>query len=361
MEKILFYINVLWKGGAERVILQLATKCQEEGYDVLLVTSFQDNSEYAIPSTLKRVCLEKDKTTQNRLLKNITRVYKLRKIIKEQRPNLLISFMAEPNFRAVIASLFLNTKVVISVRNDPRKEYAGFFNRVIAKYILPLADGCVFQTKDAMDFFPKRLQKKSKIIFNEVSEKFFVTKRTNVGNDIVTIGRVSEQKNQILLIKAFEELKEKYPQTRLVIYGSGNLEQELLGYINCKNLSGRVLLNGVTDDVPEVLAHAALFVLCSNYEGMPNVLLEAMAVGVPVISSDCPCGGPKMIIENGINGLLFPVNDKDRLREAIEKMLSDKEYAECLGNNARYSSDRFAPRTVFKDWQCFINVVLKNV
>ena len=357
MKKILFYINVLWKGGAERVILQLAIKFQEAGYDVLMITSFKDENEYVIPPSVRRITLEKQNKPQNRLVKNISRIIKLRKVIKEQKADYLISFMAEPNFRSVIANAFLKTKVIISVRNDPQKEYSGFINKLVAKTILPFADGCVFQTKDAQNYFPLILQKKSKIIFNEVSESFFNIKRSKEVKDIVSIGRLSEQKNQLLLIKSFECIKNKYPDTNLRIYGDGDLKPLLNLYITEHGLTNRVFLEGVTDNVPDVLSRSALFVLSSNYEGMPNALLEAMAGGVPVISSDCPCGGPKMIIEDGVNGLLFPVGDGDCLIKAIDKILSNSQFRADLGKNAREYSIRFSPKLVFEEWSHFVNSI----
>ena len=156
------------------------------------------------------------------------------------KPDLVVSFMREPVVRALLASRKLDVKNIISIRNDPSKEYPGIAGKLISKYILPKADGCVFQTEDAKKYFPIKLQGKSKIIFNQVDEKFF---DVNIYDPkyIVSIGRLSQQKNQMMLINAFAKVNEKYPDEKLLIYGDGELKEKLKNEINKKGLEDRIL------------------------------------------------------------------------------------------------------------------------
>lgn len=360
LKRFMFYINTLSTGGAERVISQLANRFSDDGYEVMLVTSFPMDNEYPLVEKVERVNLESEEVHQSRFSRNITRVKKLRKLCRSHRPDVLISFMQEPNFRAILSTAGLPVKTIISVRNDPAREYAGRLGRLVGKYVLPMADGCVFQTEQAKQWFPKKLQNKSTIIFNEVSTVFFDTLRDKQPKNIVAVGRLSEQKNHPMLIRAFARIAEKYPEQNLLIYGEGDCRSNLQNLIDQLNLKGRVYLMGATSQVADVLSTAAVFVLSSNYEGMPNALMEALAVGVPSISTDCPCGGPNALIEHEKNGLLIPVGDEESLVAAIDRLLSDSDFAKRIGDAARVSAERYMPKVVFESWKLYIHTIYEK-
>ncbi len=353
---LLFYINSIHEGGAQRVMLQLAGRFAAAGWRVLLVTSFVDRWEYPIPPGVERLSLEGEQLVQSALRRNLSRIRALRRLCVQYRPAALISFMGEPNFRAVLAARGLPLKTVISVRNDPEREYAGRLFRFVGRHILPLADGCVFQTEQARAWFPEALREKSAVIMNQVSEAFFSQPPTAQRHEIAAVGRLSAQKDHALLIRAFSRL----PDTgdRLVIYGEGELRPELEALIERLGLSGRVLLPGQCDDVPRALSGAKLFVLSSDYEGMPNALLEAMALGLPCIATDCPCGGPASVIRSGENGLLVPVGKEEALSEAMAALLSDGEARRRLAQNAKQTAEAFRPEAVFRQWEAYVNTIL---
>lgn len=356
---LLFYINAIHEGGAERVILQLAKHFLQSGYKSVLVTSFVDKNEYPVPDGVERISIEETQIQQSRIKRNISRIRALRKICKKYKPDAIISFMAEPNMRAILANVFRKTKVIVSVRNDPNREYAGRLGRFVGKHILPKADGCVFQTYEAKAWFSKSLQKKSKVIFNDVDHVFFETQYVG-GKDIVTLGRLSEQKNQKMLINAFAKVANGYENTNLLIYGIGPLEDELREHIKTLNMENRVVLMGITSESNKVLSEAGCFVLSSDYEGMPNALLEALAIGVPSISTDCPCGGPRMLIENKINGLLVPINDTDAMADALNYMLSNPTRALEMGKTANKMSERYSTERVFAEWLEYVESVISG-
>ncbi len=358
-ETIMFYINAIHDGGAERVIIQLAYHFSEIGYRSILVTSFRDKDEYPIPKNVERISMEEKEKKQSRLKRNSFRIRKLREFCKKYNPTVLISFMAEPNFRSLIATIGLPVKTIVSVRNDPNMEYKGKMGYLVGKYLIPHADGCVFQTEDAKKWFPQKIQERSKVIFNDVDRKFFETDYIG-GKDIVTLGRLSVQKNQILLIEAFSKITNIFPDVDLLVYGKGELEETLLRVIHKYHLSNRVKLMGLTNDAADVLAHARIFVLSSDYEGMPNALLEALAIGVPCISTDCPCGGPRNVIENGVNGILIPTGDVSSLSKALIELISKSDYANQLGKNARKSARRYKTDAVFSEWKDYVESVIRN-
>ena len=355
MPKIMFYINAINGGGAERVMVNLAKYFSENGYDTLLVTSFRDTWEYPVADSVKRLSLEEQEIKQSRLKRNLSRIFKLRKMCKEEKPDILVSFMEEPNFRAILATRGLPVKTLVSVRNDPNKEYAGKLGWFVGKALLPMADGCVFQTSDAQTWFPKRLQKKSRIIYNAVKEEFYQVERTPVRGEIVTCGRLTEQKNHKLLIDAFAKVQKNYHYATLKIYGEGTLREKLQNQIDSLNLNEKVFLMGATNDVAKALQTADLFVLSSDYEGMPNALMEAMAAGVPCISTDCPCGGPRELLGESATDLLVPVNDPIKLTTKLMDYLRGELPQAGI---TKETAERFRPNLVNERWKNFVDELI---
>lgn len=352
---IVFYISNLGIGGAERVIVQLATDFSKNGDHVAVATSYDEKVGYTLSNGIKRYVLI-DNKKYSRFKKNKILIDRLRNVLKEEKADILISFMGEPNIRSVIASKGLRTRCVISVRNEPLKEYPGKLGAIIRNFILPLADGCVFQTTQAQKAFPKRLQKKSKIILNDVNEIFFRTNRSlKCSTDIISVGRLANQKNHELLIKAFSKIAYKYNNINLKIYGEGPLHSNLQKLIESLRLSGRVYLMGTVDNIQEVMKDAGMFVLSSDFEGLPNALMEAMAIGLPVISTDCPCGGPNMLIKNYENGILVKPGDENELSNAMEYIIKNQNDADKMGLKAKKTAEMYKPEKIFNDWSTYIH------
>lgn len=353
--RIMFYINVLGGGGAERVMCNLANDFSTRNYEVYLVASFPVKKEYTLSEKIYKLYLEDSERQTTFIRRNLGRVWKLRKLCKKIKPDILCGFMAEPNFRVLAATIGTRIKTIISVRNDPNREYAGKLNRYLAKTLFLRADGCVFQTKEAKEWFPEELQRKSTIIMNQVAEQFFLECSSEKNIDaLVSVGRLSKQKNHHMLIEAFAMVAGKFPDVCLKIYGDGPLKEELNEYISEIGLDHRVMLEGSVKDVPSVLSNCKGFILSSDYEGMPNTLLEAMAMGCPSISTDCPCGGSRAIIQDGKNGLLVPIKNAECMAEAICNILSNPEFAYMLGKNAKKTALGFHPQNIFSKWEKYI-------
>lgn len=352
MKKVALYINTMGIGGAERVMCNLANQLSENNYEVVLITSFAKEKEYVYSKNVRRVNLN-NQHIDGFLKRNIFLTWKLRHVLKKECPDVLVSFMAEPNYRSVLASLGLNNKVIISVRNDPNREYHGIIRRCLAKTLFCCADGAVFQTEDAKKWFPKTIQKKSEIIFNQVNELFYNTRCSGVRRNVVSTGRLSEQKNHKMLIHAFASIADRVSDN-LIIYGEGILRNELESLISELHMENRIFLPGVTTDVAKTIVSAKVFVLSSDYEGMPNSLMEAMALGIPCISTDCPCGGPKLLFGDRLADRLVPCGDVNVLSSQLEKMLR----CDADGNVEKQLAERFRSEKVFCKWVSYIQSVL---
>lgn len=355
--KLLFYINAIHQGGAERVIVNLANQFAEKGDEVTLVTSFEDYWEYPVSDKVTRYSFEqRDFEKEGFLRQNIKWTLKLRNTIKKYNPEVVISFMAEPNFRTILASAGLRVKTIISVRNDPDKEYPNFVYRMLAKILYLFSDGIVFQTEDAKKWFSSSIQRKSRIIYNQVDRKFYGCLNDGESKAIITCGRLVEQKNQTMLIEAFSRIAD-IVEENLYIYGEGELRAKLEKQIKDKKLEDRVFLPGDIKNVETILSKAALFVLPSDYEGMPNALMEAMAVGVPCISTDCPCGGPMMLFHNDAE-FLVPVGNVEEMAEKMKNLLLDREKREENGKKMKAYSQYFTPERIFRNWIEYVDEII---
>ena len=350
----LLFITVISGGGAERVMCQLANQLCISN-TVTLVVSDKTKNEYHIDKNVNLVYLNEKRKKKN----FFHQVIQLRTIIKKEQPDICLSFLPEPNFKALLASVGTKTKNIISIRNDPNEEYKSNLYKILARLLYRTADGIVFQTNDAKAWFSSGIQEKSSIIMNQVDDKFFKTEHLNDFSYVAT-GRLTKQKNYPLMIRAFSKMLKLYPNEILKIYGEGECFEELQGLIHELNAENNIFLMGRSNDIPAVLSEAKVFLLSSDYEGMPNGLLEALAVGVPCLSTNCPCGGPKMVIKDRTNGMLVPVKDEQSFYERLLELQESVELRNQIGRAAKQNAKNFASETVFKSWYAYIHNVLNN-
>lgn len=357
--KIMFCLGSMTKGGAERVVRNLSEYLIKEN-DVSIVVTPPGESSYKLNNNVKYFTLDKEKNkNQNLIVRTIRRIYNLRRIINKLSPDIIISMLPEPTYRLVIANLFKKNKVIISVRNDPKIEYNTFAKRLIMNLLYSRANGFVFQTEEAKNYFRKSFKVKSKIIPNPIDETFISKPYKGTRKkEIVSVGRLDEQKNQMLLIDSFSKIDKKYNDYKLIIYGEGILKEKLENQIKKLKLKDRIILAGNVNDVKSKIYKSKLFVLSSYYEGMPNALMEAMALGLTCISTDCPCGGPSFLIKDGYNGFLTKVGDEQDLIETINYALSIDTMT--IEENASKIATTLNPNKINKQWSDYIEYILKR-
>jgi glycosyltransferase involved in cell wall biosynthesis len=356
MKNICFYIDNLGRGGAERVISTLANMFSKDGYRVYFVCNKNVNNEYELnPDIVRSTIINELGDVKCKVVKKIKTVCFLRKYFKDNKIDIGIAFMGGNNFILLLASFLSSVKTIVSVRNDPEYEYPTMMHKIIYSILFPTADKIIFQTSDEKRYFNKRIQSLGEIIYNPVADRFYCNNYTGERKDIVTVGRLVNQKNQKLLIDAFSEISDSYKDVNLIIYGEGELYEELNEYIYKLNLADRIFLKGVVKDIERHVGRAVVFVMCSQNEGLPNALMEAMALGVPVISTNCRGGGPAELIENEKNGILIPCDNKRELIVAMKKMLDSKEKRILLADNAKRTAMKFNEKTIYNKWKIIVN------
>ena len=363
MKRIALFISSLQKGGSERVMVNLAEFFHRNHYEVILVTQYKNDVEYEILPEIRRVYSEPDKELLNesRIHNFKVRFVTLRNIWKNYKPDVILAFLGKNNLMAIATSAFLPVRTVVSVRGEPTMEYEGKLMQFLAKFMFRFADGVVLQTKQALGFFPKRVQKKAMVLPNPLNPVFLKHRPAVEKEDlIVAAGRLDENKNHAMLIHAFAKIAAEYPNMKLIIYGEGDSREQLEKLIEEKELTDRISLPGNVTDVADRISKARIFTLTSNTEGMPNSIMEAMALGIPVISTDCPCGGPATLIKDGENGLLVPVGDAYALSDAFRKILSNPEFEQKLGENARQITVELNPDKVNNEWKKYLTHIAKK-
>ena len=364
--KIVFHLNCLEQGGAERVVTNLANRFAKEGYQVIIATEWYGENEFQIDPEVRRihVGLREGDEKKHHLIQFLLRVKYLREFLKEEKPDILIPFARKALYRGLMAAYFIKIPVLISVRTDPNGHYEERSDKIQIPILFPRADGCVFQTEGAREFFAPRLQDNSRIILNPIHDKYIgVPGPEQRTKTIVQSGRLVDFKNQPMLIRAFVKVHERHPDYDLKIYGGDSFDgtKEILEKLIEENRAQDYIhLMGASDTLEKDLADAALFAFTSDWEGLPNALMEAMALGLPIVATDCPCGGPRTIMTNEVDGLLIPIKDEQALTNGINRLIEDPKLAQRLGAEARKIADRANGQAVFEQWRDYIEEICGN-
>ncbi|MDZ8238328.1 MAG: glycosyltransferase family 4 protein [Nostoc sp. ChiQUE01a] len=364
--KITLIIHSLTYGGAERIISIMANYWSAKGWQITLLT-FDDNKipDFFLDSHVIYIPLGIAKKSPNTMIgiwNNLKRIRILRNAIINSNPDVVISFMSKININSLLATRWLNIPVIVSERSNPRKSSLGWNWQQLRQWTYPFADKIVFQTQRARDYFPLKLQNKSSIIPNMVVlppiQKQSLDK-LSTERSLIAMGRFVPEKGFDLLLQAFAKVKDNYPQWTLTILGDGKLRPELESLCKQLGLSDRVYFPGMVNNTYAFLQQAELFIMSSRFEGFPNAICEAMACGLPIISTDCP-SGPREIIRDGIDGLLVPNEDVSALAIAMEQLMSNEQERKSLATRAPEVTERFCVEKIMGMWEDVLAQVINN-
>lgn len=346
--KVCFIIPSLTGGGAERVVANLANKMDELGHEVKILMTASSDVEYSLK---KGIVLEQiTERTQGSIYKRVQRIFLLRKYFKTHPDEAFIAMPTETNMFAVLASVGLPVNLIISERSDPHQDKC----KKLRDLIYRLSKKMVFQTKQAEDYYLKESNITGKIIANPLCNDKIEIYSGDRTKRIVVVGRLNHLKNHKMLLQAYAALDKRCKEYHVYIYGKGELEQELKDLCVQLDIVGNVHFEGFCNDIHNQIKDAAMYVLSSDAEGMSNSLLEAMAAGLPVISTDCPIGGSAMLIEHMKNGILVPVGDAAAMKDAMEYMINNREAAEAMGLEATKVRERYSIDLITQEWLAYM-------
>jgi glycosyltransferase involved in cell wall biosynthesis len=331
-------------GGAERVAATLANAWVARGDEVTLVPTFSGRGScfYNLSDKVNVVFLaDLVRNKKKSLFNRIQRLFALRTIFSQQRPDVVISFLHGVNVATLVSSIGLSIPVIVCERTDPFVDPRSLFWKLAVRFSYPFADRLIVQTeavrKKTLLAFPRLTQ--VRVVSNPLPENVQrIERQLRVGQRrrLIAMGRLSEEKQFSLLISVFLAMASRWREWDLVIYGEGPLQRELEQQIVNTGLSGRVLLAGSTTTPWKELVQSDVFVMTSRFEGFPNALLEAMGLGLPCVVFDCP-SGPREMTLDGQDAILVPPNDLTVLEQALETMMLDAGLRLALGNRARRS------------------------
>lgn len=344
-------------GGAERQIIMLSNELAEKGYDVHLITLADNNAKYEIsPKVRVYDCSDH---YSNAIVALVCRYSSLKKLYKKINPDITIHYWLQSAYLTALMPSGKRGKIIYSERSNPENTE----HSCALKYIRGLAfrriDGFVFQSEGARDYFGKEVDSRSVVIHNSVSipETIYSVPSKDREARIVSVGRLHPQKNFSLLIDAFSKLPSDFHEYTMEIYGDGELRSELQAKIDTMGLADRIYLRGSCKDIFDRIYKAALFVLTSDYEGMPNALMEAMALGIPCVSTDCRPGGARMLIRDGENGYIVPIGDTDALTQKMAYLLKNRKKAEEIAFAAQNIRITNSSKEIFDKWNGFIQKI----
>lgn len=336
MSKYMFIVPSLSKGGAERVVSVLASGLAEQGKDeVVIVRYFMTDLDYAVSSKVKIITLSNGFEEDYNKLNRIKMLKMLRHIIKTEKPDHILPFLRHVNLQTYIAAFGkYRKKVVFTIRSSPY-ENEGKMGK-IHNFLIEHKNMTIVQTQSQKEYFPKKSHKRIHVLPNPVKEEFIYNQTSSPREPFVVVGsgRLDKQKNFSMLINAFHNFALDKQNVRLCIYGEGNDEQKLMKQIKQLGCEDKIFLMGRTNDLVSVYKNASMFVLSSNFEGLPNALMEAMAIGLPCVSTDCKTG-PADLIENEKTGILIPIDNQEEMSKAIDKIYNDEIFSKQIAENGR--------------------------
>lgn len=348
-KRVIFTCDSMDSGGAEKVIASIANSMAKKGIDVSII-GVSDLKEPSSFYKLENVVYTNLTKGSGKRINSVKRVFALRKTIKDYKPDVVISFLPHVNVYTSFALVSTGIPHIVSERNDPRNNPKGKILRLLKYISFYFSNGCVFQTRDSKAYYCKKIQEKSIIISNPINILYHVDKPIRDKEKVVlSVGRLEEQKNLFCLFDAFKKFNEKKENSyRLRVYGEGSLKNELIEYSKRNQINDYVEFMGTDNNWHEKEYRDAMFVLSSDYEGMPNSLAEAMALGIPCVSTNCPIGGPGELIKDSVNGFLVPVNDSDSLSSKMIEIVDSKSL-DILSNlklSVLYSSENITDKWI---------------
>lgn len=336
--------NALANGGAARVISVLAAEFSARGRRVGIAVYNDCNGEYAVAEGVQKEYGPQGSGTSTK----VRRIAWLRGVARRNPGACVVAFEYFVNMQTVIACAGLSNRLVISERNDPARVGSGKKTDWLRDRLYRRADMLVCQTVDAAAYFSDKVKKT--VILNPVKEGLPEPYTGERRRAVACFCRLERQKNLGMLLRAFAEFLKTHDDWTLEIYGDGSELEALTVLANELGIDDRASVKPGIQNVHEIVRDAGMFVLPSDYEGLSNSMLEAMAIGMPVICTDCPCGGAHMVIRDGDNGLLVPVGGERELARAMARVADDTGLAKRLGTQAASVRRLLSADVIAEQW-----------
>lgn len=349
--RIVVVAHGLSDGGAERVASLVANSYAQKGNDVLFIAAYSPEKVYSLDNAVNYLYIQDNST--NKYGRLLSRSGAIDKAVREFRADVVVSFIIT---ELIYSSIRRTAPVIYSLRIDPGQACETFLYKVTCYLAYGKAKKVIFQTPAARNFFPEKIRKKGVVIPNPLTRNLPEWKGVDCcEKTVITACRLNEQKNLPMLISAFAAFHKKHPEYTLRIYGEGALKEELKAFAGNYGLAEYVYFPGYAKNIHEIMANSGIFALTSDYEGLSNSMLEALAIGIPTVCTDCPPGGARLYIEDGVSGMLVPVGDTEALTAKLCRMAEDPALCMKMSENSQKIREELNVDKVLSQWE----VVLK--
>lgn len=363
--RILFVTDTLGYGGAEKQMVFAAEGLLNRGWDVAILNLSQDKSAGENRTIDKRIMLfVADIPYHSVFQSNYGLLKYTATIVRKYKPNIIVGFNEIANFCVSVVGKICDTPSIISERGDP---FISFKNahlpRRIKLWCINRSTGAIFQTRQASEYYKKQLRENSIVIPNPVfvNRPLPCINYDNLPKTVVSLGRLdNKQKRLDIMLDAFSLFHDRHPEYKLKIYGNGPDEIQVKNWVCEKGLSDCVILLGVSIDSLGDLSREGIFLITSDYEGISNALLEAMACGLPVVSTDHTPGGARLLIRDKENGLLAPIRDVNAISNALSLFAEDSALRTKCGNNAKKVLLDYSPERILDLWEGYVSKLIEE-
>ena len=359
MANMLFIAPSLSIGGASKMLTFVAESMSARGHNVCIVNLKSTQNVTDFERTIsKKICV---KSISSKGQKG--QILEIKKIAKVFGAQIIIGFTNYPNLYARIVGAMLGIPSIMSERGDPVKTQGYTLKSKIALFLINRSSGGVFQTEGARDFYGRGLRKRGTVIPNPIFIDGEIPLVPFEGREktIISVGRLDNiQKRYDVMLDAFKEFSQKHPEYVLKLYGKGADEENIRTWAKERDLSDKVRFMGLTTKPMQDIASDGMFVITSDYEGISNSLLEAMAVGLPCVSTDHTPGGARLLIRPYENGLLAPIGDASAIAQAMCEFAENPDLAKKCGEAAKDVVNRFSPTKIIDAWETYILSYLRK-
>lgn len=347
MSKLIVSGATLAAGGAERVLSVLSTPLADR-YDTVIYAMWLDVPIfYDTDKRVKKISIEKEAGTKN----DIKKMLWFREFIKKEHPDILLSFLEPFNIRVLISTMGLGIRTFVAERNDPHGVNKYWVIDQFEKLVYRLADKILVQTETIKKFFDGALAERTTVIYNPVNlQEEMVGKALTAEKKkrIVSVARLTPQKNNDVLIKAFARFSESHSNYTLTIYGIGGLGEELKQLAESLGVGEKVSMPGASKTIHSDILDAEMMCLVSSREGMSNSMIESMCLGLPCICTKV--SGAIDLIKDGENGMLVDIGDVDGLTKRMGFIADNPEKAKEIGTNASGLYQLLNKERICKEW-----------
>lgn len=374
--RILFLLSSLNAGGAERVACTLVNAWVEKGYEVVMMPCFSQGSGQSFYPLDSRVQVRwlSHSLPKNKWLARLVKPLVLRREIQEVKADVIVSFLTNVNVMALIAKIGMDVPLIVCERSDPMHQKISSSLKYLRKFLYKKADAVLLQTEQAAKMFEQYLPSlhRLRVIPNPLPMALQTTLSQTGGEEaaknimpansftLLAVGRLVKSKQFDKLITNFAQIAKQCPDWNVHIYGDGPEQNALQQLIHQLDMQGRIFLMGKTSQPWQVMKQAQLLAMSSRLEGFPNVMLEAMACGLPVICYDCP-SGPRELSEDGSVARLIALDDEKTYQQQLLALINNNEERERLAQQGQKSVlARYSQQQVLKQWDELLLEVQHN-